>query len=180
MVQSPNEEFVKQNVEDLVEIANIDISCDLPDPEVHPQGVDSFVVDWDGVPHVINAGETRTFPRYLADHYKKHLADHILIKKELQVNDPKERPIIEAEIDRGVKESYAAPRTETQGEVIAKQVQKANPAPLPTPVAKKPAPAKKTRAELFAECKELGVETKGNETVDELTTKIQVWAGVNK
>ena len=184
MVQSPNKDFVKQNVQDLIEIANIDISCDLPDPDVHPQGVESFVVAWDSVPHLINAGETRTFPRYLADHYKKHLADHILTRKNLQVNDPKERPIIEAEIDRGVKESYSSPRTETQGEQVAKQVQEANPAPLPTPIEKpepkKPVPAKKTRKELFAECTELGVETKGDETVDELTTKIQVWAGVNK
>ena len=183
MVQSPSNEYVKQNIQDLVEIANIDISCDLEDLDVHPQGQESFVVAFDKVPHSINAGETRTFPRYLADHYKKHLADHLLIKQKLQVNDPKERPKMEAEIDRGIKESYSAPRPETEGELVAKQVQEANVPPppvVPTPVEKKPVPEKKTRAELFAECKELDIKTKGDETVDQLMEKIQVWAGVSK
>lgn len=187
MVQSPNEEvLVKQNIQDLVEIANIDISCDLPDPDVHPQGRESFVVAFDKVPHSINAGETRIFPRYLADHIAKHLADHILVKSKKQVKDPT-RPQILEEIYRGVKENYSAPNPETQGEVVNKVVQEANVPPAPTPKlepepvpSSESVPEKKTRAELFAECKELGIETKGDEKVDELVTKIQVWAGVGK
>jgi hypothetical protein len=184
----PEEVLVKQNIQDLVEIANIDISCELPDPDVHPQGTDTFVVSFDKVPHSIKAGQTRTFPRYLADHYKKHLADHLLIKQGLLVSDPKERPKIEAEIDKGVKETYSAPKPETEGEVIAKQVTEAN-VPAPTPEPPKPistppvaepktvAP-KRTRKELFAECKELGIETTQYDKVDDLIQKIQVWSGV--
>lgn len=182
MVQSPKEEFINQNIQDLIEIANIDISCDLPDPDVHPQGIDSFVVSFDKVPHEIRAGETRIFPRYLADHYAKHLADHILTRSKKQVKDPT-RPKILEEIYKGVKESYAAPKVETQGDSVNKVVQEANPlvpTPAPTPPPTKSVPAKKTRKELFAETKELGIETKGDEKVDELITKIQVWAGVSK
>jgi len=196
MVNSPNEEFVKQNIQDLVEIANIDISCDFPDPDVHPQGIDSFVVAFDKVPHSITAGETRIFPRYLADHIAKHLADHLLVKEKKQVRDPI-RPKILEEIYRGVKESYSAPRPETQGEIVAKQVQEVNVPPLApktTSSLKTPVPEitevsgekagftkeRPTRADLFAECKELGIETKGDEKVDELVTKIQLWAGVSK
>ena len=106
MVPSPDE--VKQNIQDIVRIANIDISCDLPDPDVHPQGVESFVVAFDNIPHSINAGETRTFPRYLADHYAKHLADHILIRQKLEVNNPKVRPGLLEEIYQGVEESISS------------------------------------------------------------------------
>jgi len=190
MVNSP-EVLVKQNIQDLIEIANIDISCDFPDPDVHPQGIDSFVVAFDKVPHSINAGETRVFPRYLADHYAKHLVDHLLRKQDLQVKDPS-RPKILEEIYRGVKESYSAPKPETQGEIVAKQVQEVN--IPPSPVVSTPASEttevsgekagftkeRPTRKELFAECKELGIETKGDEKVDELVTKIQLWAGVSK
>ena len=188
---SPTNEFVKQNIQDLIEIANIDISCDLPDPDVHPKGIDSFVVAFDRVPHEIKAGETRIFPRYLADHIAKHMADHILTKSKKLVRDAT-RPKILEEIYRGVKESYSAPKLETQGEIVAKQVQEANvppppvvptPEPLKTPVPKTTEVSPKerpTRAELFAECKELGIKTKGDEKVDELLTKIQVWAGVGK
>ena len=181
---SPNKEvLIKENIQDLIEIANIDISCDLPDPDVHPHGIDSLVVSFDKVPHEIKAGETRTFPRYLADHYVKHLVDHILTRSKKQVRDPS-RGKIEAEAYRGVRESFSAPRTETQGEVVEKVVQEANVTPPPTPV---PPPAPKTtgpvkerptREALFAETKELGIETKGDEKVDELIEKIQTWAGV--
>jgi hypothetical protein len=35
---------------------------------------------WGGVITVINAGETRQFPKFLAEHYCKHLVNKILIK----------------------------------------------------------------------------------------------------
>jgi hypothetical protein len=185
--KSPSEDLVKQNIQDLVEIANIDIACELPDPDVHPQGIETFVVSFDKIPHSVEAGQTRIFPRYLADHYAKHLADHILTRQKLSVNDPRERPKIIEEIYKGVKESYAAPRSETEGEVIAKQVTEANvPAPKPEPISTppvaeakaEPPKPKRTRKELFAECKELGIETTGYEKVDDLIEKIQVWSGV--
>lgn len=43
---------------------------------------DFFEVRWDGRPHRIRAGETRRMPRYLADHFAKHLIDFILIQRE--------------------------------------------------------------------------------------------------
>lgn len=43
---------------------------------------DFFEVRWDGRPHRIPAGKERLMPRYLADHFAKHLIDYILIRRE--------------------------------------------------------------------------------------------------
>lgn len=43
---------------------------------------DYFEVRWDGRPHRIAPGATRKMPRYLADHFAKHLIDYILVKRE--------------------------------------------------------------------------------------------------
>jgi len=40
-----------------------------------------FVGQWDGVPYPIKAGETKQFPKFLAEHLAKHLVDRILIDK---------------------------------------------------------------------------------------------------
>lgn len=41
---------------------------------------ESFNGQWAGEITVIKAGETRPFPRFLANHYAKHLANKILIR----------------------------------------------------------------------------------------------------
>lgn len=42
---------------------------------------EEFVGRWGGVDYFIKAGETKPFPEFLANHFAKHLADKILIKK---------------------------------------------------------------------------------------------------
>lgn len=43
---------------------------------------DFFEVRFDGRPHRLKPGQKRYMPRYLADHFAKHLIDFILIKRE--------------------------------------------------------------------------------------------------
>jgi hypothetical protein len=48
---------------------------------------DYFEVRWDGRPHRVRAGERRRMPRYLANHFAKHLIDYILIHQEDEENE---------------------------------------------------------------------------------------------
>lgn len=189
------------NPHDIVEVANIDIDCNLEDPEVHPNGKGSFVVyygrrvDSSGqignqTPISIDAGKTRMFPRYLANHYAKHLANHMLHARELQVSDRRERPKLMQEIIRGVKESFAGvpqsvevdaapPRepiiTVSEAERVVKET-KTREKKLAEPVITEGAKPKPTRKQLFAELKVLGVETTGRENVDDLMKKVEKFA----
>lgn len=173
---------------DIVEVANIDLACELEDPEVHPNGTGSFVVYYgrrvdsagrptNAAPFIIEAGKTRMFPRYIAEHYAKHLADHMLTAKEIDINHKVERPKLLTEIIRGIRESSVDP---AQPEVV--QVDNI---PLKEPVVKtpevklvepevkvevKPVP---TRRQLFNELKVLGVKTTGKEPVDTLLEMIK-------
>ena len=38
-----------------------------------------FRVKWGGKPHVIRPGETKVYPRFLAEHYASKLADHMMM-----------------------------------------------------------------------------------------------------
>lgn len=167
---------------DIIEVANIDLACELEDPEVHPNGTGSFVVYYgrtvdssgqavNAAPIIIEAGKTRMFPRYLADHFADNLADHMLTARELNTDNPVERPKLLAEIYRGVKESFAgAPIPQTvavdnaplkEPEVVVKEPE--------VKVEVKPVP---TRRQLFNELKVLGVKTTGKEPVDTLLEMI--------
>lgn len=175
---------------DIIEIANIDLACELEDPEVHPNGPGSFVVYYgrkvdssgqpgNNAPIVIEAGKTRMFPRYMADHYARHLADHILTARKLNTNHKAERPKILAEIYRGMKESFSG-LIQPKNEVT--QVNEPIPVEETTPVKElvepevkvvdeiKPVPTKKS---LFNELKVLGVKTTGKENVDTLISMVE-------
>tara|TARA_Y100000310_G_scaffold343775_1_gene452962 strand:+ start:3621 stop:4130 length:510 start_codon:yes stop_codon:yes gene_type:complete len=39
---------------------------------------EDFEIRWDRVPYLIKAGQTRSFPRFLASHFAIHLVDHIM------------------------------------------------------------------------------------------------------
>jgi hypothetical protein len=94
--------------EDLILIKNIDIDCDEVTEEIvrrdrtqqdengHsliswedvPESFDHaeyFQVKFDGHPFRLAPGTTRVMPRYLAEHFAKHLADHVLQKKERKI-----------------------------------------------------------------------------------------------
>src|SRR4030042_5843829 len=178
MVDSP-----EPNADDIVSTANTDINCSFTDPEVHPQGQNIVTVSYSGVPHSIEAGKTRLMPRCLAEHYRKHLVDHLLTKQIKQVNDPS-RKELEKQIILETVESFQAPEPKPAGEVVAEKVEAIN-APvtatatetveLPPEEVVKQLP---TRRELFEECKTLGIETKTADTVEKLLERIKTFSGV--
>jgi hypothetical protein len=66
----------------------------------HAEG---FQVRWSGQPFTLKPGETARMPRFLAEHFATHLANHILdkrgaAKKRALRNDPIERPRVLKEI----------------------------------------------------------------------------------
>ncbi len=71
-----------------------------------------FQVKWGGKPIRVAPGQTRKMPRFLAEHYAKHLADHILAKREKEenreglINHVVERPKVMGEIILGVDGFY--------------------------------------------------------------------------
>lgn len=181
----------KESVNDILRVANIDVNCSLNDPQVHPESQDKFVAYWAKNPYVIEAGKTRLFPRFIANHYAKHLADHILTSRELSVADPKERPLLIKQIILGVEESFSAAPEMTEGEKIAAEVNKldekvevtepVNPTGFvetekvkekqdesATPTEQRP-----TLRELKEEADKLGIGYKKNVTVDQLLNLIK-------
>lgn len=114
------------NPEDIVEVTNIDINCELLDPEIHIHGKNIATVRYDNIPHDIEVGKTRLFPGYLAVHYAKHLVDHILTARKKPTNDAILRPKLINEILGDIKESFSSPVTKTPGEVTAEKVQEVN------------------------------------------------------
>ena len=170
------------NAHNIVEVYNSDINCLLEDPEVHPQGKDTFVTHYDRSvnpnPIIVEAGKTKMFPKYIAEHFKKHLADHILTSQKLPITSPK-RAEIEAEIIRGEQPAFSyqavpevpiSPLEETKTE-------------LPTPIeldTKEELQVRErpTRNELKLELDKLGITYKPYETLDQLEAKIKQFAGL--
>ena len=169
---------------DIIEVANIDLACELEDPEVHPNGTGSFVVYYgrrvdssgrpaNAAPFIVEAGKTRMFPRYIAEHFAKHLANHILTAKEIDINHKVERPKLLTEIIRGTRESFGGPAQPEVVEIDTTPLKEVPPTPLKEPEVKvevKPVP---TRRQLFNELKVLGVKTTGKEPVATLVDMIQ-------
>ncbi len=93
-----------------------------------------FEVRWDGRPHRIRAGETRRMPRYLADHFAKHLIDYILIEREKRekvtglLKHRGERAKLYKEIIQGVDSYYNGDMFdyEREGTYVEQQVGQLN------------------------------------------------------
>lgn len=130
----------RESREDLLIIKNIDVDCDEITEEVvrkdktvyddngyaqvafenKIEGFDHsehFQVKFDGYPHRIEPGKERVMVRYLAEHYAKHLADHVLQKREREIldrtkrvvqlmNNAVERPKVLKQIVVGVYQYY--------------------------------------------------------------------------
>jgi hypothetical protein len=194
-----------QSPNDILRVANIDINCSLNDPEVHPESQNKFTVVYAKNPYTIDSGKTRLFPRFIAEHYAKHLTDHILTSQNKPISDNKERPLLLKQILLGVEESFSASPEQTEGEKIAEEVAKleadkveatepVNPTgyvePAVVPVAqepqeltieeapkeeKKPMEQRPTLRELKEEADKLGIKYKRNVTVDQLLSLIRAF-----
>lgn len=148
----------KTDPQDIILVKNIDVDCaestqdivrtsrKVRDPETDQittvyeeqmeewNHADFFQVKWSGHPHRIRPGETRRMPRYIAEHYAKHLADHMLTKAEVKeqkkglVQSPTRRPATLGQILLRVEEYFLQDAPLSEGEAGAAEVDKLNPA----------------------------------------------------
>lgn len=117
--------------QDIVLVRNIHTDCDYFDDEEGYSHADAFMVRWDKTPFRIEVGQLRRFPRYLAEHYAKHLIDHILQKQEdegkgkMMTRNLKLREKLHAEIFAEVEETYASDNR-SAAEVEAQKIEALN------------------------------------------------------
>lgn len=142
---------------DIIEVENIDLNCDevqqevirtskrVQDPEtgqwstLYEEQVyefnhgDYFQCLWDLRPFRIEPGKTRLMPRYIAEHYAKHLANHMLGKEERQsgrqglIQSNVARPRMLARIMKRVVEYYQQGELLTPGEQAEADFARLNP-----------------------------------------------------
>ncbi|OGY27935.1 MAG: hypothetical protein A2Z42_04245 [Candidatus Woykebacteria bacterium RBG_19FT_COMBO_43_10] len=140
---------------DIVEVCNIDIDCDEVTEEIladskttvneagkprtdyfetvtrfnHAEG---FAVKYGGQTFRIPPGETRLYPWYIAEHYAKYLADHILRKREDKeskkglINSPVERPATLEQILLRIVQPFAEDSPLTEGQKAVQMVEELN------------------------------------------------------
>jgi hypothetical protein len=102
----------KTDPQDILIVQNCDLNCNYIDSEEGWSHADFFQVKYGGAPLRIKPGETRRVPRYRAEHFAKHLADHMLMKmeeetgKQFLVNNVIERPKMLNQILTGVDTYY--------------------------------------------------------------------------
>jgi hypothetical protein len=129
---------IPTNELDILVVKNIDIDCNDIDSEEGYSHKDYFQARWSGKPHRIPPGETKRMPRFLAEHFAKHLADHVLMKMEAKfksqgidrrglVQSPIERPRVLKEILVAVDTHYGSDFEINEGEKVANQVKDLNP-----------------------------------------------------
>ena len=168
---------------------------------------DGFQVMYGGNVFNILPGKTRRLPRYIGEHYAKHLIDHLLQKKSEKtgkpniVNDIKERTallkqiIISEEIllqdyvptesnmdksDNGSK-TLREEEIEVSDQLRGFEVKESETITLediknaPEDDTVKVGNEVKTRAELMAECKSLGIPISRNDTAQNLISKIKAF-----
>lgn len=126
----------KESKQDTLIVRNIDLNCHEIDSEYGYDHSEYFMVKYDGQPFKIRPGETRKMPRYVAEHFAKHLANHVLIKEEEASGGSKRglmtsatrRPQVLKEILVGVDSWYNDDESfQSEGEKAAEIDQELNP-----------------------------------------------------
>ena len=93
---------------------------------------DYFQVKWGGQPHRILPGQTKLMPRYVAEHYAKYLADHMLGKMEAStgkiglVQSKVERPKMLAKILVRVESYHLGDALSDEGARAVEEVDQLN------------------------------------------------------
>jgi hypothetical protein len=122
----------QESEQDIIIVRNVDIDCDFVDESDGSDHHQGFSVKWGGHPHTIRAGATRLMPRFVADHYAKHLTDHILLKEEAVtkktgiLNDARRRKSVIESILIGVEQFHYADTALTPGEATARLIDDLN------------------------------------------------------
>jgi len=146
----------KEHSQDIILVRNIDVNCQevtystigrtvkrvdedtkaeytdyLTVPEEYNHS-EYFMVKWGGQPMKIAPGQTKLLPRYIAEHYAKHLADHVLGLREIAekrvglIQSPVERPKTLKEILVSVQTWFNDMGEVDEGLKIAEEVEKLN------------------------------------------------------
>lgn len=66
---------------------------------IYNPDVDDFTVKYEGEPYTIHALDIQEYPHHIAQHIKKHLADHLLWKRGIKVNPQDDLTEIYKEIE---------------------------------------------------------------------------------
>lgn len=118
--------------QDILLVCNIDVGCEEYDTDYGHSHSEFFQVNYGGRPFRITPGQTRRMPRYLADHFAKHLANHVLMRQEQEtgrrgmMQSPIERPRTLGRILVGVDEWYNEAPSLDDGARAEKQVDTLN------------------------------------------------------
>lgn len=125
----------KENPNDILLVRNVDVDCDMLTSSVKSDTVtlvddegnkyteyqqvtdefnhsDYFQVKWGGQPFRVKPGASRRMPRFIAEHFAKHLTDHILGRREMEekkpnlINNPNERKKVVDQIIVSVDEYF--------------------------------------------------------------------------
>lgn len=122
---------------DTLIVYNPDLNCHVIDSDEGYPHADYFQVRWSNKPHRIAPGATKRMPRFLAEHYAKHLADHLLTRMEEEtkrkglMQSPVERPRVLAQIIKGVDTYFLGEEHDDLGDKTEKLVQDLNPEERP-------------------------------------------------
>ncbi|MDI6808167.1 MAG: hypothetical protein QME66_04180 [Candidatus Eisenbacteria bacterium] len=164
---------------DTIVVANIDLDCEIIDPEMGYNHKDYFEVRYEKNPYRIKPGETRRLPRFVANHYAKHLTDHILSikgikeKNDFVIRDDRERDRVMGEILLRVEDHFMED-LRSDADKASQTVNKLNPGlPSGDDLNSMPLELRYKRNELFKIAKGKGLKLTGGETKKELAAIIQ-------
>lgn len=131
---------------DVILVYNPDIDCDDIDTDEGWAHKDYFQVRWGKQPHRVLPGKTKRMPRFLANHFAKHLANHVLMRMEEEtgrkglIQSPVERPRVLSQILSVVDEYYLVPTDQSEGQKVSDMVDNLNPQERTTDVGVIPNP----------------------------------------
>jgi len=121
---------------DILLVHNPDVSCTEEDVE-HGNSHDQFFrVLWGKHPHDIAPGQTKRMPRFLAEHFAKYLATHMLTREEERtgkkslVFSSTERPKMVSRILLGVESYFQSPAAMSPGAAVGQQIDELNERPV--------------------------------------------------
>lgn len=163
MAENPTTPQQKENPQDIIIVKNIDLDCDHieyqsarrstrtvdEDGRVTSGYVDDieqvphaqyFQVKWAGQRFRIKPGDTRLYPRYIAEHFAKHLTDHMLGRAEFKskqtgkeisvINNPIERKKMWDQIIPGVQQYFEDLGSIDEGVAAGAAVEELNSSPM--------------------------------------------------
>lgn len=120
-----------QHSDDIILVRNPHVGCAHFEEEEGYSHADKYLVRYNNVPFAVDAGSVKRFPRYLAEHFAKHLIDHILQQQEdegkgmMLIRNERKREELKKEIFADVEQTFEED-TRTPAEVDAQKIDALN------------------------------------------------------